>query len=81
MRADADLSPRAIARLEAQVLEALDLRDVTLVGNDSGLFLFAAAYCPERIGRLVVTSCEAFENYPLAFPAVRSRWPAGCPVA
>src|SRR2546430_6714519 len=63
MRDDADLSPRALGLLEAELLEALDLTDVTLVGNDSGLFQFAAAERPERIGRLVITSCEAFENF------------------
>src|SRR5688572_13474022 len=32
----ADLSPAGVAQLIADFLEALDLRDVTLVGNDSG---------------------------------------------
>jgi pimeloyl-ACP methyl ester carboxylesterase len=68
MRADADLSPRGMARLEAEFLEALNLRDVTLVGNDSGLFQFAVAEHPERIARLVITSCEAFENFPPGVP-------------
>jgi pimeloyl-ACP methyl ester carboxylesterase len=57
MRADADLSPQGIARLEVEFLESLDLRDVTLVGNDSGLFLSTAGEHPERIARLVITSC------------------------
>src|SRR5215218_9185713 len=81
MRADADLSPRGIGRLEAQFREALDLRDVTLVGNDSGLFLFVAGQCPRRISRLVVTSCEAFENFPPRLPgravALAGRLPGG----
>jgi pimeloyl-ACP methyl ester carboxylesterase len=64
MNPDADLSLRGIARVEAEFLEALDLRDVTLVGNDSGAFLLAAGEHPERIARLVITSCEAFENFP-----------------
>lgn len=68
MRPDADLSPRGIAELEAEFLGALDLRDVTLVGNDSGLFQIAAAEHPERIARLVITSCEAFENFPPGLP-------------
>lgn len=68
MRVDADLSPRGIGRLKAEFLDALDLREVTLVGNDSGLFLFAAAERPERIARLVITSCEAFENFPPGLP-------------
>jgi pimeloyl-ACP methyl ester carboxylesterase len=81
MRADADLSPRGIGRLEAEFLQALDLRDVTLVGNDSGLFLIAAGEHPERIARLVITSCEAFENFPPGLPglavALAARLPGG----
>src|SRR5258708_9863123 len=68
MRADADLSPHGIARLQAEFLEALDLREVTLVGNDSGLFQLTAGLYPERIARLVLTSCEAFENFPPGLP-------------
>ena len=36
MAAGADLSPRGVARLVAELLERLDLDDVTLVGNDTG---------------------------------------------
>jgi pimeloyl-ACP methyl ester carboxylesterase len=68
MRADADLSPRGMGLLEAELLERLDLRDVTLVGSDSGAFMIAAAERPERLARLVVTSCEAFENFPPGLP-------------
>jgi pimeloyl-ACP methyl ester carboxylesterase len=70
---EADLSPRGIGRLEAEFLEALDLRDVTLAGNDSGLFQFAAGEHPERMARLVATSCEAFENFPPGLPG-RALW-------
>jgi pimeloyl-ACP methyl ester carboxylesterase len=69
----ADLTSRGLARLEAEFLEALGLHDVTLVGNDSGLYLFAAARARHRIARLVVTSCEAFENYPPGLPG-RALW-------
>jgi len=68
MRADADLSLRGLAKLQAEFLEALDLRDVTLVGNDLGLFQVTASEYPERIARLVITSCEAFENIPPGLP-------------
>lgn len=68
MRADADLSPRGIGQLEAEFLERLDLHNVTLVGNDSGLFQIAAGEHPKRIARLVITSCEAFENFPPGLP-------------
>lgn len=73
MRPDADLSPRGIGLLVAEFLEALDLTEVTLVGNDSGLFLYAAAERPQRIARLVITSCEAFENFPPGLPG-RNLW-------
>ncbi|MHA6619610.1 alpha/beta fold hydrolase [Pseudonocardia sp. DLS-67] len=63
MAPDADLSPPGIARLVGDVLDALDLRDVTLVGNDSGgaYAQVAAADRPERIARLVLNSCETPE--------------------
>ena len=81
MRAEADLSPHGIGRLEAEFLERLDLHDVTLVGNDSGLYQIAAGEYPERIGRLVLTSCEAFENFPPGLPgravAFAARLPGG----
>jgi hypothetical protein len=57
------------------------VRELTLVGNDSGLFLFVTAQCPRRISRLVVTSCEAFENFPPRLPgravALAGRLPGG----
>jgi pimeloyl-ACP methyl ester carboxylesterase len=66
MRPDADLSPGGLARLIAGLLEALDLRDVTLVGNDTGgaLCQLVATRHPERLARLVLTDCDAFENFP-----------------
>ncbi len=66
MNEDADLSPYGVAKLIDDFLAALHLRDVTLVGNDTG-----GAFCqlvitrhPERIGRLVLTPCDAYENFP-----------------
>lgn len=65
---DADLSVTGVAKLVADFLEALDLRDVTLVGNDSGgaISQVVAARHPERIGRLVLTTCDAYEVFPPA---------------
>jgi pimeloyl-ACP methyl ester carboxylesterase len=68
MRADADLSPLGIAKLQAEFLQALDLREVTLVGNDSGMFQLTAGRYPERLARLVITPCESFENVPPGLP-------------
>jgi pimeloyl-ACP methyl ester carboxylesterase len=79
MREGADLSPRGIAALEAEFIESLDLRDVTLVGNDSGLFQFAAPLCRDRIARLVISSCEAFENFPPGLPGRTISWAAKVP--
>jgi len=66
MRAGADLSPRGVARVVASFLEVLDLREVVLVGNDTG-----GAVCqllldedPSRVGRLVLTNCDAFDTFP-----------------
>jgi pimeloyl-ACP methyl ester carboxylesterase len=60
MNHDADLTPLGIARLIADLIEALDLRDVTLVGNDSGgaYSQIAAAEFPQLVSRLVLASCE-----------------------
>lgn len=66
MRPDADLSPPGVARMIAELLAALDLRDVTLVGNDTGgaLCQLLVTRQPERVGRLVLTPCDAFDNFP-----------------
>ena len=62
----ADLSPLGLARLIADFLAALELERVTLVGNDTGgaLSQLVAVHHPERIGRLVLTPCDAYENFP-----------------
>jgi pimeloyl-ACP methyl ester carboxylesterase len=68
MPAGADLSPPALANLIADAIEELDLEDVTLVGNDTGgaLSQLVATRRPERIGRLVLTSCDYRDNFPPA---------------
>jgi pimeloyl-ACP methyl ester carboxylesterase len=66
LKAHADLSPQGLAALIAQIIEALDLSDVTLIGNDTGgaLCQLLVVAEPERIGRLVLTDCDAFEDFP-----------------
>lgn len=65
MDRDADLSLRGIAGLVGEFLAALDLTDVTLVQNDwGGAQILIALGDTDRIGRLVLTSSEAFDNYP-----------------
>ncbi len=66
MNADADLAPAGVARLVADLLEALELEDVTLVGNDSGgaISQLVALDHRERVGRLVLTNCDCFDVFP-----------------
>jgi pimeloyl-ACP methyl ester carboxylesterase len=68
MKPDADLSLHGHARLVADLLERLDLHDVTLVQNDLGYAQIVALEHGERIGRLVLVSCEAFDNLPPGLP-------------
>ncbi|MET7768970.1 alpha/beta hydrolase [Nocardia sp. NPDC005366] len=69
MRSGADLSMRGLNQLIADFLAALDLRDVTLVHSDWGGGLFLTAYgLDERVGRLIVLPCEAFDNFPPGLP-------------
>ena len=62
---DADLSPAGVAQIIADFLEALDLRDVTLVGNDTGgaICQIVVARHPGRLSRLVLTNCDAYEAF------------------
>jgi pimeloyl-ACP methyl ester carboxylesterase len=65
MRADADLSMRGIAGILGELLERLDLREVTLAMNDwGGAQLLIGGAHDERIARLALCSCEAFDNVP-----------------
>jgi pimeloyl-ACP methyl ester carboxylesterase len=66
MNPAADLSPPGVAATIARFLEALDLDDVTIVGNDSGgaMSQVLVTRHPERIGRLVLTNCDTHENFP-----------------
>lgn len=59
-------TPRSIAELVHDFMVALDLTDVTLVGNDTGggLCQLLVDAHPERVGRLVLTNCDAFEKFP-----------------
>jgi pimeloyl-ACP methyl ester carboxylesterase len=65
MHPDADLSEQGVAGILADFLDALDLEDVTLVLNDwgGGQFLISDGR-DKRVGRLVLASCTAFDNYP-----------------
>jgi pimeloyl-ACP methyl ester carboxylesterase len=64
MKPDADLGLLAIGKLIAEFMEVLDLHDVTLVGNNTGgaLCQMVAAWHRDRLARLVLTPCDAFED-------------------
>lgn len=86
MRPDADLSMRGMVEILGEFIEALDLREITLAMSDWGgpQLLVGGAY-DERIARLVVCSCEAFDNVPPKGPArllpYLARIPGGLDVA
>jgi pimeloyl-ACP methyl ester carboxylesterase len=66
---NAEVSAPALGDPMADALEALDLDDATVVGNDTGgaLTQILATRRPERVGALVLTSCDAFDNFPPRF--------------
>ena len=65
MRPDADLSMGGIANILGEFLEKLDLRDTTLVMSDwGGPQLLVGSRWDERLAKLVICSCEAFDNVP-----------------
>jgi pimeloyl-ACP methyl ester carboxylesterase len=62
----ADLSTPALAALLGDFIEAVGARDGTLVANDTGgaLSQVLVTTRPEVVGRLALTSCDAFDIYP-----------------
>ncbi len=66
LRPGADRTITGVAGIVAEVLAALDLEDVVLVGNDTGgvVTQLVAVHHPQRLGALVLTSCDAFEHFP-----------------
>src|SRR6266516_7467533 len=82
MKPDADLSPPGLARLIDDFMAALELDGVTLNGNDTGgaLCQLVATRHRDRLGRLILTNCDAYENFlPPAFRylQVAARLPGG----
>ena len=66
MNADADLTPHRRARLIADFLEALDLENVTLVGNDTGgaIWQIVVTQPPGAHRAAGADPCDAFEIFP-----------------
>jgi len=65
MSPGADLTPPGLAKIVADFLAALNLDRVTLVANDTGgaVSQIVATRHPQRIGRLVLTPCDMFDNF------------------
>jgi pimeloyl-ACP methyl ester carboxylesterase len=85
MRPEAELSLRGQVRLLVEFLERLELEEVTLVFNDwCGAQLLVAEGWDGRVGRLVLASCETYDNYPPGLPgrvaALAARLPGGLAV-
>lgn len=66
LRPAADRSLPGIAAMVNAFMAALALDDVVLVGNDTGgvITQLVAVHYPDRLGALVLTSCDAFEHFP-----------------
>jgi pimeloyl-ACP methyl ester carboxylesterase len=66
IRPDQDVSVTANARMLEQFLDALNISQVDLVGNDSGggiAQIFAALH-PDRVRSLTLTNCDSHDNWP-----------------
>jgi len=61
-----DVSFAAQARMIAEVIDALHIDQIDLVGNDSGgaVAQIFAANCPERLRSLVLTNCDVHDGWP-----------------
>jgi pimeloyl-ACP methyl ester carboxylesterase len=77
---EADLSPTGLADLIADAIRALEIERPTLVGNDSGgaLAQIAVSRHPDLASRLVLTSCDAYDEFPPRFFDVLF-WPTRFP--
>ena len=61
-----DVSVTANAHMLAEFLDAMDIDQVDLIGNDSGggiCQIFAALY-PKRLRSLALTNCDTHDNWP-----------------
>jgi pimeloyl-ACP methyl ester carboxylesterase len=66
MAPDAALDPPGMAKIVDDLIAALGLEDVTLVGNDSGgaVSQVLVSRRPARVTRLVLTNCDTHDNFP-----------------
>jgi pimeloyl-ACP methyl ester carboxylesterase len=66
IKPEQDVSVTANAQMVAQFIDALQIDQVDLVGNDSGggiAQIFAATH-PQRVRTLTLTDCDAHDNWP-----------------
>ncbi len=68
MNPDADLSgePGGMPALIAEFIDAVGVKPATVIGNDSGgaMSQILATEHADSVGRLVLTNCDAFTNFP-----------------
>jgi pimeloyl-ACP methyl ester carboxylesterase len=66
LAADADLTPPGLAMLLVEVLDALGIGVVDVVGVDTGgaLTQLLMADHRDRVGRVVLTACDAYDAFP-----------------
>ncbi|HEY1360460.1 MAG TPA: alpha/beta hydrolase [Thermoleophilaceae bacterium] len=86
MKPGTDLTLPGQVRIVADFLDALELRDVTLVCTDwGGGMLLTHFGRDDRVARLVLCPCEAFDNYPPGLPGkmalIAARMPGGITLA
>ena len=79
-----EVSPGTVAAAILETIDELGLEDVTLVGNDTGgaLCQLAVTTRSDRIGRLVLTSCDYRDNFPpkaFAYCTLLARAPGAIP--
>lgn len=79
---DADISPIGLADMIADAVKALDLESPLIVANDTGggLTQIALARHPGLADRVVLTSCDAYDNFPPRLFRF-TLWPARFPSA
>lgn len=82
MASGADVTPPGIVRIIVDFLDALGLDRVVVVANDAGgaISQMLAAAHPERIDRLVLTSCDQYLQFPPRW-LKPVRWVAAVPGA
>jgi pimeloyl-ACP methyl ester carboxylesterase len=59
------LTPNGVADMVAELMDRLDLNDVTIVANDTGgaISQILASERPQRLRALVLTNCDCLENF------------------